>query len=65
MIFLFDSQDGINLRKTYSDEIIDLACKRALHFGIYSYVMIKRILENNCYNLPLTDDIGGGNATYN
>ena len=37
----------INLRKTYSDEIIDLACKRALHFGIYSYSRIKKILENN------------------
>ena len=33
----------INLRKTYSDEIIDLACKRALHFGIYSYSRIKKI----------------------
>jgi hypothetical protein len=54
----------INLRKTYSDEIIDLACKRALHFGIYSYSRIKKILENNCYNLPLTDYIGGEYATY-
>ena len=55
----------ISLRKTYSDEIIDLACKRALHYGIYSYIIIKRILENNCFNLPLNESIGGNYAKYN
>ena len=43
----------IKLRKLYSDEIIDQACLRALHYGIASYSKIKKILENNCYNLPL------------
>ncbi|MDH5573605.1 MAG: IS21 family transposase [Gammaproteobacteria bacterium] len=50
----------INLRKYYSDEIIDKACLRALHYGISSYSKIKRILESNCYDLPLNDSNGGG-----
>lgn len=45
----------IKLRKLYSDEIIDKACLRALHYGISSYSKIKRILENNCYDLPLSE----------
>ncbi len=46
----------IALRKFYSDEVIDKACLRALHYGISSYSKIKKILENNCYNLPLNKD---------
>lgn len=45
----------INLRKNYSDEAIDKACLRALHYGISTYNKIKKILESNCYNLPLND----------
>lgn len=54
----------ISLQKTYSDEVIDLACKRALHFGICSYSRIKKIIENNSHNLPLTGNMGGGYASY-
>ena len=55
----------ISLQKIYDDDVIDLACKRALHFGVYSYSMIKKIIENNSYHLPLTNDLGGEYATYN
>lgn len=56
----------LNLRKYYSDELIDKACLRALHYGISSYSKIKRILENNCYELPLNElNIGGVDAKFN
>ncbi|MBP6952785.1 MAG: IS21 family transposase [Alphaproteobacteria bacterium] len=45
----------LNLRKTYSDEVINLTCKRALAFGITQYRKIKRICESGCYHLPLSD----------
>ncbi len=45
----------LSLRKTYSDEVIDLTCKRALAFGITHYRKIKRICESGCYHLPLPD----------
>jgi transposase len=50
----------IKLRKFYSDEVIDKACLRALHYGVSSYTKIKKILENNCYNLPLGEYSGEG-----
>ena len=45
----------LSLRKTYSDEVIDLTCKRALAFGITHYRKIKKICESGCYHLPLPD----------
>ena len=54
----------ISLQKEYSDEVIDLACKRALYFGICSYSKIKKIIESNSYNMPLNSNIGGGYAAY-
>lgn len=45
----------LSLRKTYSDEVIELTCKRALAFGITHYRKIKRICESGCYHLPLPD----------
>lgn len=51
----------VKLRKFYSDEDIDQACLRALHYGISSYGKIKKILESNCYNLPLGEFKAGGN----
>lgn len=45
----------IKLRKFYTDEVIDQACLRGLHYGISSYSKIKKILENNCHNLPLSE----------
>ena len=43
----------LSLRKIYSDEMIDQACKRALCFGISSYSKIKKILDSNSHKLPL------------
>ena len=45
----------LDLRKTYSDEVIDLTSKRALVFGITHYRKIKKICESGCYQLPLPD----------
>lgn len=45
----------VALRKTYSDELIDKACHRALSYGITSYSKIKNILDNNAVNLPLPE----------
>lgn len=45
----------LSLRKTYSDDVIDLTCKRALAFGITHYRKIKRICESGCYHLPLPE----------
>ena len=41
----------LSLRKMYSSEDINLSCQRALHFGIYTYSIVKKILESN-RNLP-------------
>lgn len=45
----------INLRKNYSNELIDKACLRALHYGVYSYTQVKNILASNAINLPLPE----------
>ena len=45
----------VALRKSYSDALIDKACKRGLHYGISSYSKIKNILESNAVNLPLPE----------
>ena len=43
----------LNLRKTYTDQIIELSCRRALYFSITQYSKIKSICESGCYNLEL------------
>jgi transposase len=43
----------LSLRKKYSDEVINLTCKRAIAFGITHYRKIKEICESGCYQLPL------------
>jgi len=43
----------LNLRKIYTDQVIELACKRALYFEITQYNKIKSICESGCYNLEL------------
>lgn len=50
------------LRNYYSNDSINKACGRAIHYGINSYSKIKSILENNCYELPLNDLSQGGDA---
>jgi len=51
------TQGILSLVKIYSEEIVNLACKRALAFQICRYRIIKNICENGSYNLPL-DYIG-------
>ena len=46
-------QGILSLTKSYPKEIIDLACKRAVAFGVYQYQIIKRICHNGSYNLPV------------
>jgi len=43
----------LSLRKVFSDNIVDLACKRALGFNITSYSKIRNICQSGSYNLPL------------
>ena len=52
------------LAKDYGNETVDLSCKRALHYGVYSYLKIKSIVESNSYKMPLNDNMGGCHAAY-
>ena len=51
------TQGILSLAKSYSKDIVNLSCKRALAFNICSYRVIKTICKNGSYNLPL-DYIG-------
>lgn len=46
-------QGILSLLKSYPKEILDLACKRGIAFGVYRYQIIKRICYNGSYNLPI------------
>lgn len=46
----------LSLRKNYSDDVINLTCKRAMAFGITHYQKIKKICESGCYHLPLFEE---------
>lgn len=46
-------QGILSLTKSYPKNIVDLACKRALAFGVHRYQVIKRICYNGSYNLPV------------
>ncbi len=48
-------QGVISLQKTYTASIVDLACKRALVFGITSYSKIKSICKTGSYALLLDE----------
>jgi hypothetical protein len=41
------------LKKDYSNEVLRLALKRALYFGITSHSKIQDIITKHCYRLPL------------
>ena len=50
----YRSVSGIlSLQKLYSNNVIELACKRALGFGITGYRQIKSICQSGSYNLPM------------
>lgn len=46
-------QGILSLTKSYPKEIVDLACKRAIAFGVHQYQVIKRICYNGSYSLPV------------
>ena len=49
-------QGILSLEKTYPDEVIEAACKRALSFGVTRYSVIRNICHNGSYNLPVEFD---------
>jgi transposase len=54
----------LSLSKSYSNEVLELACKRALYFNVTSYNKIKSICESGYYNLSLPDDIDSKEVYY-
>lgn len=54
----------LSLRKKYSDEVINLTCKRAMAFGITHYQKIKKICESGCYHLPISAERNQGGASW-
>ena len=46
-------QGILSLKKTYPDEVIEAACKRALSFGVTRYSVIKNICHNGSYLMPI------------
>lgn len=44
----------LSLNKTYTNLVIELACKRALHFNVTSYSKVKAICDGGYYNLDLS-----------
>ena len=44
----------LSLKKLYSSQVVDLACKRALAFNISSYSKVKNICSSGSYILPTT-----------
>jgi transposase len=46
-------QGILSLTKTFSPEVINLSCKRALAYGAYEYQVIKNICRNGSYVLPV------------
>jgi transposase len=46
-------QGILSLQKSYPDNIINSACKRALAYGVFQYQIIKNICRNGSYLLPI------------
>jgi len=49
-------QGILSLGKTYPDEVIEAACRRALSFGVTRYSVIRNICHNGSYHLPVEFD---------
>ena len=49
----------LSLLKTYSQEVVNLSCKRALAFDVCTYKIIKNICADGIYNLPIDFNYGG------
>jgi transposase len=50
-------QGILSLEKSYTKEILELACKRALAFRVYEYQTIKNICKNGSYKLPVEFEV--------
>lgn len=46
-------QGILSLTKFYPQDVLELACKRALAYNIFQYNVIKNICQNGAYNLPV------------
>ncbi len=46
-------QGVLSLTKSFSSEVINLACQRALAYCAYEYQIIKNICKNGAYHLPV------------
>lgn len=50
----------LSLTRKYPNEIVDLACKRALAYEAYQYQIVKRICEKGTYVLPVEFEASQG-----
>ncbi len=46
-------QGILSLKRSYPDNVINLACKRALAYNVHQYSIIRNICGNGSYNLPV------------
>lgn len=58
-------QGILSLPKSYSKDIVDLACKRAVAYDIHTYQTVKNICKNRSYLLPVEFDFQGENMPCN
>ena len=47
----------LSLTKHYPDDVVNLACKRALYYGAIQYRRVKNICSNGLYTLPLENGL--------
>ena len=52
-------QGIFRLAGKYGAEALDLTCRRCLFYDDYRMTTIKRILDKQLYNLPLSEEITG------
>ena len=52
------AQGIISLTRTYSKDVVNLACKRALSFNVVEYKIIKNMCQNGSYALPIDANYG-------
>ena len=53
----------VSLKKSYPENVIDLACKRALAYDVHQYSIIKNICRNGSYNMPIEFSVTSGGNT--
>lgn len=58
-------QGILSLPKSYSKDIVDLACKRAVAYDVHTYQTVKNICKNRSYLLPVEFDFQGENMPCN